>query len=127
MSRILGIGVDLVELERLDRLHRRYGEALIARFCLPGELEERQGAAFVQHLGGLFAAKEAVLKALGSGWARGLGLRHIEIARRRHQAPEVRLHRAAEQWAAEMGVDRIHISITHERAHAIAFAILEGD
>jgi holo-[acyl-carrier protein] synthase len=122
---IVGIGVDLVELERVERIDRRYGEAFVRRFCLPQEPQRRHGSARIQHLGGLFAAKEAVLKALGTGWGQGIGLRDVEVLRDEHGAPSVRLHRLAAERADRLGVDIVHLSISHERGHAVAFALLE--
>ncbi|MEM9594763.1 MAG: holo-ACP synthase [Acidobacteriota bacterium] len=123
---ILGIGLDIVELERIGRLHRRHGDAFVDRICRPGECQPRRGAALVEHLGGLFAAKEAVLKALGTGWAQGLGLAQAEVIRNSAGAPGIRLHDAAAERAETLGVDRIHLSISHERSYASAVAILEG-
>lgn len=123
---ILGIGIDVVELERIERVERRHGEAFVRRFCLPGEVEDRRGAAFVEHLGGLFAAKEAVLKALGTGWAQGLAFRQIEVERSSAGAPRVRLHGRAAERARQLGANAVHLSITHERAYAAAVAILES-
>lgn len=123
---ILGLGLDLVELDRIERIHARHGEAFVRRYCLPGERQERHGAALVEHLGGLFAAKEAVLKALGTGWAEGLGLRQVEVVRQPSGAPAVRLHRAAATRAERLGVERVHLTITHERRYAAAVAVLEG-
>jgi len=126
MTSILGLGLDVVDLERVGRLYARYGDGFARRFCLPGERLPRTGAGLVQHLGGLFAAKEAVLKALGTGWAQGLGLQHVEVVRGAGGAPGVRLHRAAKERAASLGVSRIHLSITHDRGYAAAVAVLEG-
>ena len=120
-----GIGIDLVDLARIGRLHRTYGEAFARRYCLPGERLERSGEALIQHLGGLFAAKEAVLKALGTGWAQGVGLRDVEIARSPGGAPRVLLHGAAIARAEALGITCIHLSITHDRGYAAAFAVLE--
>jgi len=126
MSGVLGLGLDLVDLERIARLHARYGEAFSRRFCLPGERLEREGEALVQHLGGLFAAKEAVLKALGTGWAQGVGLLQVEVVRRPGGGPAVRLHGEAQARAERLGVSRVHLSITHERSYAAAVAVLES-
>ncbi len=123
---VLGVGIDIVELSRIARLHERHGEAFERRFCLPGERLQRHGDALIQHLGGLFAAKEAVLKALGTGWAQGLGLLQVEVARRPGGAPEVRLHGEAQRRAEELGAAKVHLSITHERGHAAAVAVLES-
>ena len=126
MSSILGLGLDLVELERIDRLHSKHGDVFIRRFCRPEEPRTKEGPGVVQHLGGLFAAKEAVLKALGTGWGQGLGLREVEVVRRSGGAPGVRLHGRAAERASRMGVERIHLSISHEAQYAQAVAILEG-
>jgi len=123
---ILGLGIDLVELERIAAIHERHGDAFARRFCRPGEVAPRRGSALVEHLGGLFAAKEAVLKALGTGWAQGLAFRQVEVVRDESGAPGVRLHGAAEERSRKLGVARIHLSITHERKHAAAVAVLEG-
>jgi len=123
---IRGVGLDIVELERIERLLERHGATFTRRFCLPGEEQPRSGEARVQHLGGLFAAKEAVLKALGTGWGQGLGLLQVEVVRAASGAPGVRLHAAAAARAAALGVERVHLSITHERHHAAAVAVLEG-
>jgi len=126
-SRILGLGIDVVDLSRIAGILERRGERFVARLCRPGEWQRRRGDAFVQHVGGLFAAKEAVLKALGTGWAQGLNFRQVEILRISSGAPQAVLHAAAESRAAAMGVERVHLSITHEQSYAAAVAILEGD
>lgn len=123
---ILGIGVDIVELERIERLHERSGAAFLRKICRDGEVAERSGAALIEHIGGLFAAKEAALKALGTGWAQGLGLSQVEIRRRDSGAPFLVLHDAAEAKARELGVETLHLTISHERKYAVAMVVLEG-
>lgn len=128
MNRILGVGTDLIELARLDFSLRRHGQRLVDRICREGEVNPaRQGKARLQHLGGLFAAKEAVLKALGTGWAQGVGFRQVEILGGDDGPPRVHLHGRAATRAASMGIDVIHISISHERHYATAIAIAEGE
>ena len=127
VSAILGVGLDLVELARIARLYERHGEAFAERFCLPGERQERRGETLVQHLGGLFAAKEAVLKALGTGWAqrrRAAPGRDPAPGRRRAGGAAAR---EAERRAGELGVRTVHVSITHDRGMAAAVAVLEGE
>ena len=80
----------------------------------------------IEHLGGLWAAKEAVLKALGTGWAQGLTLRQVEVVRGPSGAPSVRLHDAAADRLEALGGATVHLTITHERGHAAAVAIVEG-
>lgn len=123
---ILGIGLDIVELDRIERLYQRHGEAFVRKICREGEAQPRKGRAMIEHLGGLFAAKEAGLKALGTGWAEGLGLSQVEVARHDSGAPYLRLHRAAAERAERLGVSQTHLTISHERHYAVAFVILEG-
>lgn len=123
---ILGVGTDLVELERLDRAFQRHGQRLVDRVCRPGELGEVQGRARIQHLGGLFAAKEAVLKALGTGWAQGLSFDQVEVVSSPSGAPRIQLHDKAALHASDLGIITIHVSITHERHYAAAMAVAEG-
>ena len=128
MNSILGVGTDLVELERLDLSLRRHGQRLIDRICRPGEVKTaRQGKARLQHVGGLFAAKEAVLKALGTGWGQGLGFRQVEVVEGEGGAPRIRLHGRAKKRAQALGIRTIHVSISHERHYAMAVAIAEGN
>ena len=124
---VLGLGLDVVELQRIEDLLERHGERFEERICRPGEIRRREGRAGIEHIGGLFAAKEAVLKALGTGWAQGLGLRQVEVVRDEAGAPGVRLHDAARQRLDTLGGRRVHLSITHERSYAAAVALIEDD
>ena len=105
---ILGIGLDVVSLERLDRIHARHGAAFRRRICRPGEVKPYQGQALIEHLGGLFSAKEAMFKALGTGWGQGDGFRQVEIVHIASGAPGYRLHGAAGERAAALGVASMH-------------------
>jgi holo-[acyl-carrier protein] synthase len=126
-ARIVGVGLDLVELERLAAILARHGDRFLERICRPGEVAPRRATdALIQHVGGLFAAKEAVLKALGTGWGSGAWFRDVEILRAPGAGPAVRLHDGALRRAQVMGVARVHLSITHERGHAAAVAVLEA-
>ena len=87
MTRIVGIGLDLVDVDRFARALDRHGESFVARICRSGEAKPLTGRARVAHLAGLFAAKEAAMKALGTGWAAGIGFRQIEIERTPGGAP----------------------------------------
>jgi len=127
MNRILGIGLDLVDVDRFALALERHGEPFVARICRDGESKPLAGRARSTHLAGLFAAKEAAMKALGTGWAAGVGFRQIEVARDGAGAPALRLHGAAEARALSLGVERTHVSITHDGKSAVAVVILEGD
>lgn len=124
---VVGLGLDVVDLGRIRDLYQRHGERFTRRICREGEIQPRQGAALIEHLGGLFAAKEAVLKALGTGWAQGLSLRMVEVVREPGGAPGIRLHDAAAARAAALGATRTLLSISHERTFAAAVAVLEAN
>jgi holo-[acyl-carrier protein] synthase len=125
MNGISGIGLDMVEIVRMERIYALHGERLVRRICRPGEVEPLGDRALPQHLAGLFAAKEAVLKALGTGWAAGLGFSQVEVVKQAHGAPAVRLHGKAAMYAEELGIAQVHLSITHDGAYAAAVAIAE--
>jgi holo-[acyl-carrier protein] synthase len=128
MSAIVGIGLDLVDLERLGSVLARHGEAFVERICRDGECRRTtDDAARVAHVGGLFAAKEAALKALGTGWAAGLAFRQVEITRSAAGAPLLALHGAAQRRADALGVRRSHLSISHDGRTAAAMVVLEGE
>lgn len=125
---VVGLGLDLVDVGRIAAALERHGEHFLERLCREGEVRlSPHAAALPQHVAGLFAAKEAVLKALGTGWAEGLGFRQVEILRADGGCPDVRLHGRAAARAAALGATSIRISITHDRTHAAAVALLEGD
>lgn len=122
---VIAIGVDLVAVARIEAALERHGRRFVERVCRRGEIvPETPGP---QRLSGLFAAKEAVLKALGTGWAEGLAFHQVEVARNVHGAPGVRLHGAARRRAEVLGVDRIHLTISHDGGLALAVAVLESD
>jgi holo-[acyl-carrier protein] synthase len=125
VSRVLGVGIDVVEVARIAALLARHGTRAVERLCREGEADLSR-AALDQHLAGLFAAKEAVLKALGTGWSGGLTFRQVEVVRGAGGAPGVRLHDAAADRARAMGIAIVHLSISHERAWAAAVAVAEG-
>ncbi len=124
---ILGIGIDLVEVSRMERALARSGERLLERIFTPAEREACEAVG-----GGTarwavrFAGKEAVLKALGTGWSGGISWHDVEILRPPQGAPQVRLDGRARDVAASLGGATWHLSLTHQRTHAAAVAVLEG-
>lgn len=123
---ILGTGVDLVEVRRLAAAVERRGQRFLERVFTARELAEaRGGAARYQSLAGRFAAKEAVLKALGTG-LRACRWRDVEVARGPGGRPEVALRGSLARRARAAGVERVHLSIAHTREHAVALAVAEG-
>ena len=127
MSRVVGLGLDLVHVARFSAALARHGDAFVHRICLPGEPKTPLRAELrALHLAGLFAAKEAAMKALGTGWADGVGFRQIEIVRDSAGAPSLRLHGRAAERAAELGVIAHRVSISHDGQSAAAVVIFEG-
>lgn len=127
MSPVVGIGTDIVDVERLRLALRRSGDRFVERVFTEAEAAYCRGRPDpALHFAGRFAAKEAVLKALGSGWARGVGWRDVEVALG-DGPPEVRLSGRARELAESLGArDPVRISISHVRAFAVAFAVVEG-
>jgi len=122
---IRGIGVDLVEVPRVERAVARWGDAFLGRVFTDGERAHARAAAHAgQRLAGRFAAKEAVMKALGLGW-RSMAWREIEIAADAGGRPVVRLSGRAADAARRAGVGAWWISISHTRDLAIAQAVAE--
>jgi holo-[acyl-carrier protein] synthase len=124
---IVGIGIDLVEVERMRRLLDRKGERALARLFTDAE----QGYAAThpepsRQLAARVAAKEAAFKALsGNDLARAIGWRELEVVSRHHQTPVLLLHGRAAERASELGVTRVHLSLTHTATTAAAFVIAE--
>lgn len=122
--RIFGIGIDVVEVERIATAIERHGEPFLARIFTPAErayCEARKDAAL--HFAARFAAKEAVSKSLGTGIGGNAGLLEMEVIHDEKGAPQIRLSGAAEAYAREHGITGILISLTHARAYAAANAI----
>lgn len=125
---ILGIGTDIVECPRIGHLIERHGEQFITRVYTDAEIaycSSRKSA--TQHYAGRWAAKEAVLKALGTGWRRGISWSDVEIRTDRRGRPVVVLHAGAREAQQNAGVARLHVTISHCRFYAVAYAIAEGD
>ncbi len=124
---VRGIGIDLLETQRMERALRAHGERFEQRVFTALELEQcRDRRDRIQALAARFAAKEACMKALGTGWAEGLGFRQIEIVRAPNGRPELRLTDAAAERAQQLGVTTFHVSLTHQPATAAAVVVLEG-
>ncbi|MBA3480477.1 MAG: holo-ACP synthase [Pirellulales bacterium] len=127
-SQIIGIGTDIIECLRIAQMIERHGELFIRRVYTEHEIAYcSTKKAATQHYAGRWAAKEAVLKALGTGWVRGISWRDVEVRNKIGGAPTVALRGGAKEVLERSGIARMHISISHCRSHAIAYAIAEGD
>jgi len=116
----LATGVDVIEIERVARVLARHPQRFITRVFTEGEARHCRGR--VSELAARFAAKEAVMKALGTG-VRGIGWRDIEVLPNRRGKPLVLLHGNAARRAAQLGLATLDISLSHSRDHAIALAV----
>ena len=125
---IVALGMDLARIDRMDEVLERRGGRFTARIFTEGERAycERRANRRAQHYAGRFAVKEAVMKALGTGWARGVRWRDIEVVRESGRAPVLVLHGAAAAIADAQGIAKVHITITHEAGIAAAVAVAEG-
>lgn len=124
---ILGIGTDIIECLRIAQMIERHGELFINRVFTDHEIEYcRARKAATQHYAGRWAAKEAVLKALGTGWRRGIGWRDVEVRNDRNGKPVVALRGGARDVCEERGVREVLVSISHCRSHATAYALALG-
>ncbi len=125
---IVGIGVDIVEVERIRRATARHGGRFIGRVFTREEAEYcRLCAEPEQRFATRFAAKEAALKALGVGWAQGLQFLEVEVRNDERGAPSVYFSGRARRVAEQLGARRVHVSMTHHRDFAIAQVVLEDD
>jgi holo-[acyl-carrier protein] synthase len=123
---IAGIGVDIVDITRIQSLLDRYGERFLRRVYTEKETAyAMSGAKTAERLAGRFAVKEAVMKALGTGKSMGILWRDVETVRGRMGKPDVHLHGQAGKWAKLRGGGAVHVTITHDGGKAVAFVILE--
>jgi len=123
---ILGIGTDLAEVERIHKSVERFGERFLARIYTAQERAyAMRKANWAESLAARFAAKEAGMKAIGTGLSRGVSWQHLEVANEPSGRPTIRLYGAAFAVAQAMGVKRISVSLTHTKATAFAVVILE--
>ncbi len=129
MTTPLGLGTDLVEVSRIAESIRRFGDRFLARCFTETERAEAMRSGVErshERFAARFAAKEAVLKALGTGWSGGIGWTDIEIASDKAGAPSVALSGRAAEIAGERGIRRWLCSMTHTSAHASATVIALG-
>jgi len=127
MSRIVGVGVDIVEVDRVRRLIVRHGERFLRRVFTDQEVQYCQRAVHsAQRFATRFAAKEAVLKALGVGWQKGVSFREVEVRINKLGAPSVELGGRALEISRSLSVERLFISLSHDRNYAVALAVAEA-
>ena len=125
---IIGLGIDLCRIERVQRFIERYGDRFLRRCFTPAEIAHiHRYKNNAENYAGAIAVKEAASKALGTGWRRGVHWKNFEVAHLPSGKPTLRVHGKAAQLASQMGVANINISITHDAGVAAAVVIFEGD
>jgi holo-[acyl-carrier protein] synthase len=124
---VVGIGTDIVECLRIAQMIERHGELFINRVYTPLEISYCQSRKqSTQHYAGRWAAKEAILKALGTGWRRGISWRDVEVRNDQGGKPVVGLRGGARDAVELFGIRQILVSISHCRSHATAYAVALG-
>jgi holo-[acyl-carrier protein] synthase len=124
---IIGTGIDIAEVSRIRKSIERFGDRFLQRIFTPGEIRYCESKANrVERYAARFAAKEAAMKALGTGWNRGVRWRDCEVARMPGQRPTMVFHGRAGEFAAKLGVKNAALSISHTAEQAIAQVILES-
>ena len=124
---VLGIGVDVIKPKRIAESLERHGDRFLERIFTPDEIaycKDRKRA--VEHFAARWAAKEAVAKALGTGFDRDVGWKDIEVVKEDTGRATVRLHGNAKGVADRLGVAKIHLSLSHTEASAVAMVVMEG-
>ena len=125
--RIVGIGTDIIECLRIAQMIERHGDLFIRRVYTEHEIGYcSTKKASTQHYAGRWAAKEAVLKVLGTGWKRGISWRDVEVRNQPSGKPTIALYAGARDVAEQLEIKQLHISISHCRSHATAYALAEG-
>lgn len=126
--RVFGIGTDIIECSRIEEMITKHDTIFIDRVFTPEEIEYCSGRkASSQHFAGRWAAKEAILKAIGTGWAKGIKWTDIEIKNEPGGRPVVNLTGAAKKICSSNGITTVLISISHCKAFATAFATAVND
>ena len=124
---IVGMGIDVAEVKRIGKVVESQGERFVKRVYTEAEAAYcQQFKNKYERYAGRFAAKEAAMKALGTGWSRGVKWVDVEVLRQRGGRPTLQLHGQARKIADSLGVKNIALSITHTAEQAFAVVIFEG-
>jgi holo-[acyl-carrier protein] synthase len=125
---IVGTGVDITEVDRIEAVVKRFGDRFLKRVFTPAEIRYCMGKPnAAERLAARFAAKEAGMKAIGTGLRHGITWQDVEVLRLPGQRPVLQFHGKAAEFAARLGCKRTHLSLSHTADQAIAHVILESD
>ncbi len=125
---ILGTGIDIVNIERIDRLVTRWGDLFIRRVFTEKEIDRCQSQARPSECFAIrFAAKEAFLKAVGLGYREGIRWTDMEVLNDSRGKPSLCLHRKAMELVRTLGIHHALLTLSHDRPYAVAHVLLEGE
>jgi holo-[acyl-carrier protein] synthase len=124
---IIGIGTDIIECPRIGKMIAQHGEAFLRRVYTEREIRYCNSRKHViEHFAARWAAKEAILKAIGSGWSKGVAWTDLEVRNTAAGGPKVHVAGGAKELARERGIGDILVSISHCRTYATAYALAVG-
>ncbi|HEY8672111.1 MAG TPA: holo-[acyl-carrier-protein] synthase [Terriglobales bacterium] len=124
---IVGTGIDIAEVPRIAESIQRFGDRFLRRVFTEGEINYCDSKANrVERYAARFAAKEAAMKALGTGWSRGVRWRDIEVVRQPGGRPTIEFHGKAAEFAGRLNARNVALSLSHTPEQAIASVILES-
>jgi holo-[acyl-carrier protein] synthase len=124
---IIGTGVDIIEVARIDRLLEKHSPRFEEKIFTPDEVLYCKSKAIPGiHFAARFAAKEAVMKCLGTGMDKGIAFNEIEVTHENSGQPIIKLHGKGKEHSTRLKIKTIHISLSHEKKYAIAQAIAEA-
>jgi holo-[acyl-carrier protein] synthase len=124
---IVGSGIDIAEVPRIRESIERFGDRFLRRVFTESEIGYCDGKAKrAEHYAARFAAKEAAMKAIGTGWNHGVKWRDVEVCRRPGGRPTLTFHERAAEFAARLGTKQVALSLSHTEHYAIAQVILES-
>jgi holo-[acyl-carrier protein] synthase len=124
---IVGTGIDIAEVSRIAEAIERYGDRFLRKIFTEGEIRYCSAKANrVERFAARFAAKEAAMKALGTGWNHGVRFRDVEVSRQPGKRPTITFHGKAAEFADKLGAKNIALSLSHTAEQAIAQVILEN-
>ena len=122
---IYGIGTDVVQIQRIERLHEKYGERFVERLLLPSEAEAFRGQTRPgRFLAMRFAAKEAIVKAMGTGFAHGMWIRDSGVVSNAWGKPEIVWSERGRKLCEKLGIGEGHVTLTDEAGLIVAVAVL---
>jgi len=125
---IVGTGIDIAEVDRIASSIQRFGRRFLERVFTAEEIRYCESKANkAERYAGRFAAKEAAMKAIGTGWNHGVTWRDVEVRRAPGSRPAIEFHNKAGEFFRKLGAARAHLSITHTKDSAMAQVILESE